>query len=93
MPANKPASSRTPAKPRAVVALVGSTSIQPVGTSGSGAPAGALHLVEGWDAICGEGRVRFVFPGRTAAESTCPACVQATLPKPRPAARSRARAS
>jgi len=96
----------TPEKPAAgVVVLLGSTSIQPDGRAFGSAPAGSLHLVDGWDALCGSGRVRFVFPGRVAAEDTCPECVQATRPKPRsttrpaarpaarPATRSRARAS
>src|SRR4051812_43909471 len=70
-----------------LVVLLGSTSIQPAGQHGACAPAGALHLVAGWDALCGSGRVRFVFPGRAAADGTCPDCVQATRPKPRTATR------
>ena len=103
MPAKSTPAKSTAAKPAAakpaadVVVLLGSTSIQPAGRQGGSAPAGSLHLVDGWDALCGSGRVRFVFPGRVAAEDTCPECVQATRPRPRPAARpatrSRARAS
>ena len=81
---------------------LGSTAIQPAGVNTPAEPAGTLHLVDGWEPLCGGDRVRFVFPGRqVAGDRTCPACVQATLPKPRtaarpaarPAARSRARAS
>ena len=71
----------------------GSTAIQPAGVRGHSAPAGTLHLVRGWDPLCGADRVRFVFPGRApVADETCPECVQASLPRPR-APRSRARAS
>jgi hypothetical protein len=90
MPTPKAAATKAP------VALpdVGSTSIQPGGLNGPALPAGTLHLVEGWEPLCGGERVRFVFPGwDTPGDRTCPACVQATLPRPRPATRSRARAS
>ena len=71
---------------------LGSTSIQPGGIHAPAEPSGTLHLVDGWAPLCGGERVRFVFPGRQAAgDLTCPACVKATLPRPRPAARSRAR--
>lgn len=71
----------------------GSTAIQPAGVRGTAAPAGTLHLVRGWEPLCGADRVRFVFPGRApVADQTCPECVQASLPRPR-APRSRARAS
>jgi len=76
------------------VRVLGSTSIQPGRHNGPAAPAGTLHLVEGWEPLCGGERVRFVFPGRHAdAPETCPECLKASLPRPRPAARSRARAS
>jgi hypothetical protein len=72
---------------------LGSTSIQPGGIHGPAAPSGTLHLVDGWEPLCGGERVRFVFPGRrSAGDDTCPACLQATPPQPRPAARSRAAA-
>jgi hypothetical protein len=74
------AAPKTPA-----VVLLGSTSIRPAGAQGGGLPAGALHLVDGWDALCGGGRVRFVFPGRAVGDGTCPECLQARVPKPRPA--------
>ena len=87
------AAAKTTAKPAGTVIYLGSTSIQPGGTHAPAAPAGTLHLVDGWDPLCGGERVRFVFPGRPAeGDVTCPDCVQATLPRPRPAARSRAAA-
>lgn len=74
---------------------LGSASIRPAGVHGSAAPAGPLHLVDGWEPLCGAERVRFVFPGRAPeGDDTCPACVQATLPRPRArATRTSARAS
>src|SRR3954454_20807118 len=81
---------KTTAKPAVTVIDLGSTSIQPGGMHAPAVPAGTLHLVDGWDPLCGGERVRFVFPGRQApGDDTCPACVQATLPRPRAAARSR----
>lgn len=72
---------------------VGSTALEPAGVRGTGAPAGTLHLVRGWEPLCGADRVRFLFPGRApVAEETCPECVAATLPRPR-APRARANAS
>ena len=78
-------------KPEVTVVDLGSTSIQPGGIQAAAAPAGTLHLVAGWEPLCGGERVRFVFPGRPVpGEDTCPACVKATLPRPRTAARSSA---
>jgi len=85
-PAVKPA-----VTPEVTVVDLGSTSIQPGGRQAPAAPAGTLHLVAGWEPLCGGERVRFVFPGRPVpGEDTCPACVKATLPRPRTAARSSA---
>jgi hypothetical protein len=83
---------KTTAKPAGTVIDLGSSSIQPGGMHAPAVPAGTLHLVDGWEPLCGGARVRFVFPGRQAADDTCPACVKATLPRPRAAARSRAAA-
>src|SRR3954451_1049044 len=71
---------------------LGPTPTQPGGMHAPAAPAGTLHLVDGWEPLCGGERVRCVSPGRQAAGDTCPACVRATLPRPRAAARSRAAA-
>lgn len=85
--------SKTTGKPGVTVIDLGSTSILPGGMHAPAAPSGTLHLVDGWEPLCGGERVRFVFPGRQApGEATCPACVKATLPRPRAAARSRAAA-
>src|SRR3954470_2208044 len=86
-------SARRSAQPAVTVVDLGSSSIQPGGMHAPAAPAGTLHLVDGWEPLCGGERVRFVFPGRQAAgDDTCPACVKATLPRPRAAARRRAAA-
>src|SRR5436853_439879 len=53
---------------------VGSLSIVPAGSNGSSAPAGTLHLVHGWEPLCGGERVRFVFPGRRV--DTAAACAK-----------------
>lgn len=82
-------SAQSSAQSAVTVIDLGSTSIQPGGMHAPALPAGTLHLVDGWEPLCGGERVRFVFPGRQAADDTCPACVQATLPRPRAAARSR----
>lgn len=60
---------------------------------GRAVPAGTTHLVEGWEPICGGGRVRFVFPGRVVdLPATCPDCAQAVAPTsvPVPVPRQRA---
>jgi len=53
-----------PAKKVTVSALsLGSTALVPL-DSGRAAPAGDVHLVDdSWRPACGDGRVRFVFPG------------------------------
>jgi hypothetical protein len=79
---------------------IGSVAIVPGGPNGSAEPAGTLHLVQGWEPLCGGERVRFVFPGRRVDKtSACPECAAATVPRQRttpaarPATRTRARAS
>ena len=39
-------------------------------------PAGVTHVVDGWKPVCGEPRVRFVFPGATLDDATevCDTC-------------------
>jgi hypothetical protein len=39
-------------------------------------PAGLTHVVDGWQPVCGEPRVKFVFPGATLddAAEVCEAC-------------------
>lgn len=69
---------------------VGSALIAP-SAQGPAGPAGTTHLVEGWESICGGGRVRFVFPGRVVdLATTCPDCVQAVAPAQVPVPRQRA---
>lgn len=66
---------------------VGSVSIVAGGARGSAAPAGTLHLVHGWEPLCGGERVRFVFPGRGVdASEACPECAAAVMPRQRTAA-------
>jgi hypothetical protein len=80
---------------------VGSVALVPGGPNGTGQPAGTLHLVHGWEPLCGAERVRFVFPGRPVDPSAaCPQCAAAATPRQRTTAaaartpaRSRARAS
>jgi hypothetical protein len=47
------------------------------------APAGVTHLVDGWQPLCGAGRVRFVFPGRSvdAVTEVCDDCRAVATPK------------
>ena len=72
---------------------VGSASIAPA-TRGQAAPAGTLHLVKGWQPVCGGDRVRFVFPGRDAGtDATCPACTRAAAASSVVAATPRPRSS
>src|SRR3954471_18134295 len=86
-------SAQSSAQPAVTVIDLGSTSILPGGMHAPAAPSGTLHLVDGWEPLCGGERVRFVCPGRQApGEATCPACVKATLPRPGAATRSRAAA-
>lgn len=44
-------------------------------------PGGVAHVVDGWLPVCGEPRVRFVFPGATIEDATevCPACTKGAL--------------
>lgn len=79
---------------------VGSLSLVPAGRDGGAEPGGTLHLVDGWEPLCGGQRVRFVFPGRVVeADKACPECTAATMPRqrasaaPRATARTRTRAS
>ena len=61
---------------------VGCVSIVPGGARGSAAPSGPLHLVHGWEPLCGSERVRFVFPGRGVdAAEACPDCAAAAMPQ------------
>src|SRR3954471_17161364 len=86
-------SAQSSAQPAVTVIDLGSTSIQPGGMHAPAVPAGTLHLVDGWEPLCGGERVRFVFPGRQAPGDTpCPPCARAPRPRPRAAARSRAAA-
>jgi len=53
-------------------------------------PVGVTHVVDGWHPVCGEPRVRFVFPGCTLddAADVCDACAGAAtrrMPRQRPA--------
>jgi hypothetical protein len=70
---------------------LGSVTLVP-GSRGSAAPAGTTHFVDGWEAVCGSGRVRFVFPGRgNDLGASCPECVQAVaVPRQRTATRASA---
>src|SRR3954447_4463315 len=84
-------SAQSTARSAVTVIDLGSTFIQPGGMHAPAAPAGTLHLVDGWEPLCGGERVRFVFPGRQATgDDTCPACGRPPPPRPRAAARSRA---
>ena len=54
-------------------------------------PVGVTHVVHGWQPVCGEARVRFVFPGCTlddAAEvcGDCAGAVTRRVPRQRTAA-------
>src|SRR5438270_6656162 len=54
---------------------LGSSAAASGGDRGEAAPSGTVHLVDGWDPVCGAERVRFVFPGRVSdAAADCPAC-------------------
>jgi hypothetical protein len=69
---------------------VGSTSIVPVDARGTAGPGGTLHLVDGWEPLCGGERVRFVFPGRDVdAGAACPQCAAAATPRQRSSAAGR----
>jgi hypothetical protein len=51
-------------------------------------PAGVTHVVDGWQPVCGEPRVRFAFPGCTLddASEICDACAGGAarrVPRPR----------
>jgi hypothetical protein len=71
------------AKKSAADLTVGSTGVASA-RDGRSEPAGTSHLVDGWDSVCGAGRMRFVFPGRAAdGGATCPDCVAAVVPAPR----------
>ena len=84
---------------------VGSALIAP-STKGPADPAGTIHLVDGWQPVCGGARVRFVFPGRVLEAATCPDCAEvaqgsrasvtavASVPRPRTTtSRTRSKAS
>jgi len=48
-------------------------------------PAGTVHVVDGWQPLCGVGRVRFVFPGRAPEQiedNGCAECLAAVAPVP-----------
>ena len=65
---------------------VGCVSIVPGGARGSAAPSGPLHLVHGWEPLCGGERVRFIFPGRGVdVADACPDCAAAAMPRQRTA--------
>jgi hypothetical protein len=60
-------------------------------------PVGVTHVVDGWQPVCGEPRVRFVFPGCTLDDVTevCPACTNGAVrrvPRQRRASRETFRA-
>lgn len=44
-------------------------------------PVGVTHVVDGWQPVCGEPRVRFVFPGCKLDEAAevCPACTKTAV--------------
>lgn len=69
------------AKTRTATLHVGSRAVVSGGARGEAAPSGTVHLVDGWEPVCGGERVRFVFPGRTLdASAGCPACAKAVAP-------------
>jgi hypothetical protein len=68
---------------------LGSISVASGGARGEAAPSGTVHLVDGWQPLCGGERVRFVFPGRTLdTDADCPACAAKVAQPARRAARS-----
>jgi hypothetical protein len=63
--------------------LVVGSDLVTLGRGGSTAPAGTVHVVDGWVPVCGGDRVRFVFPGRDpeTVEPTCADCSAAVVPR------------
>lgn len=80
-----------PAAKKSPVTLLAGCNAVSAGRGGTAVPTGEVHLVDGWQPVCGEDRVRFVFPGRApeSADGTCPRCVRAATPA-RPVRRPRA---
>lgn len=63
-------------------AVVGSTNF--VLERGITTPHGAVHLADAaWMALCGGGRMRFLFPAMTTASDVCTSCVEAVATKQR----------
>ena len=78
---------RPPAEP-AVRRYIGADAVSQRPGGQGALPAGVSHVVDGWLPVCGERRVRFVFPAATLDDVTevCEACTGAAarlVPKQR----------